>query len=102
MMQQLAGAFSKNVEAIGYCGMQGRPAFKMCVREARGRWYFYTGHFRHHGWSIVDVSDPANQHVARFVEGPNNTSTLQVTLFDETIVTALEGIFFPPACGKAW
>lgn len=88
----LTGAYCKNVEVVGYCDMQGRPAFKMCVREAGGRWYLYTGHFWHHGWSIVDVSDPANPYVERFIEGPRNTSTLQVTLFGDTMITALEKI----------
>jgi len=52
----------------------------------------YTGHFWHHGWSIVDVSDPRNPHVERFIEGPRNTATLQVTLFGDTLITALEKI----------
>src|SRR5271165_1886074 len=47
----------------------------------------YTGHFWHHGWSIVDVSDPRNPHVERFIEGPRNTATLQVTLFGDTLIT---------------
>lgn len=87
-----AGAFCKNVEVAGYCDMQNRPAFKMSIREVQSRWYLYTGHFWHHGWSIVDVSDPKNPHVERFIEGPKNTSTLQVTLFGDTMLTALEKI----------
>ena len=89
---EISGAYSRNVEVVGYCDMQDRPAFKMCICEVHGRWYLYTGHFWHHGWSIVDVSDPARPRVERFVEGPGNTATLQVTLFGDTMVTALEKI----------
>ena len=59
----LKEAYCKNVEVVGYCDMDGRPAFKMCVREAGDHWYLYTGHFWHHWWSIIDISDPRNPHV---------------------------------------
>jgi len=87
---KVPGSFSKNIDIIGYCDMQDRPAFKMCIQQRADRWYLYTAHFWHHGWSIVDVTDPANPHVERFVEGPDNTATLQVSLQGETMVTALE------------
>jgi hypothetical protein len=89
----LTGAFANNVEAIGYCDLDGRPAFKMSIREANGRWYLYAGHFWHSGWSILDVTDAASPRVARFVAGPDNTFTLQMTLSGDTMVTALEKIF---------
>ncbi|GAA4959535.1 hypothetical protein HD597_012428 [Nonomuraea thailandensis] len=50
------GQFARNVEVVGYTDMDHRPAFKMAVRQVRGRWYLYTGHFWHSGWSVVDVS----------------------------------------------
>jgi hypothetical protein len=89
----LQGSYSRNVEIIGYCDLEDRPAFKMAIREVRGRWYLYTGHFWHRGWSIVDVTDPTHPGVTRFIDGPANTFTLQMTLFDNTMVTALEKIF---------
>src|SRR5687768_13435827 len=48
-----------NVWAVGYSDLDGRPAFKMAIREHRGRWYLYTGHFWHSGWSLIDVTDPS-------------------------------------------
>lgn len=87
------GAYAKNVEAVGYCDMQGRPAFKMAIREVAGRWHLYTGHFWHSGWSIVDVTDPANPAVAKFIPGPANTWTLQMELHGDIMVTALEKMF---------
>lgn len=89
-----AGAFAHNVEAVGYTDMEHRPAFKMAIREVKGRWYLYTGHFWDAGWSIVDVTDPAKPRVAKFVAYPTpNTWTLQVDLSGDTMVTALEKPF---------
>jgi hypothetical protein len=87
------GAYAKNVEVVGYTDMQHRPAFKMAIREVAGRWYLYTGHFWHSGWSVVDVTEPGVPEVVRFVPGPPNTWTLQVDLHGNTMVTALEKVF---------
>ncbi len=84
------GSYARNVEVVGYTDMQERPAFKMAVREVAGRWYLYTGHFWHNGWSIVDVTDPVKPEVVNFVPGPANTATLQMELHGDTMVTALE------------
>jgi hypothetical protein len=34
-------ARSRNVEAIGYLPLEDRPAFKMALHKAGGRWYWY-------------------------------------------------------------
>ncbi len=69
-MATLPGGYTaENVTPVGYTELGDRPAFKMTVREVRGRWYLYTGHFWHSGWSIVDVTDPAEPEVVRFIEG---------------------------------
>jgi hypothetical protein len=93
VVMKVNGSFSKNVEGIGYCDLDDRPAFKMAIREVAGRWYLYTGHFWHSGWSIVDVTDPAQPRLARFISGPPNTFTLQMNLYGDTMITALEKIF---------
>jgi hypothetical protein len=90
---KVLNAQSKNVEVVGYCDLDDRPAFKIAVREIARRWYLYMGHFWHSGWSIVDVTEPDRPQVARFLEGPENTFTLQMTLFGNTMLTALEKIF---------
>lgn len=87
------GYIANNVQAVGYSDLNDRPAFKMSIREYRGHWYLYTGHFWHSGWSIVDVTDPSNPSVVRFIPGPENTFTLQMELSDNIMVTALEKIF---------
>jgi hypothetical protein len=77
-----------NVRAVGYSDLDGRPAFKMSIHEHRGRWYLYTGHFWHSGWSILDVTDPSAPHVVRFILGPVNTWTLQMELSGNMMITA--------------
>ena len=81
------------MKPIGYSDLDGRGgAFKMAIREVKGRWYLYMGHLWHRGWSIVDVTDPANPKVAKFVPGPDNTWTIQMTLHDNIMITALQEI----------
>ncbi len=86
-------AIAQNVRAIGYSDVDGRPAFKLSIREHLGRWYLYTGHFWHSGWSIIDVTDPTQPKVVKFIAGPENTWTLQMELSGNTMITALEQIF---------
>lgn len=89
-----AGVYAHNVAAVGYSDLDHRPAFKMAIREVRGRWYLYTGHFWHAGWSILDVTDPTRPEVARFVPYDGaNTWTLQMDLSGDTMATALEKPF---------
>lgn len=98
--QQLPqGAITKQVQAIGYTDLDGKPAFKMSIREHRGRWYLYTAHFWHRGWSVVDVTDPRKPHVVKFVAGPQNTFTGQIELSGDTMITSLEKIL--PGFGGA-
>ena len=80
-----------NMKPIGYSGLDGRGgAFKMAIRHVGDHWYLYMGHLWNHGWSIVDVSDPTNPKVANFIDGPLNTWTIQMTLHDNIMITALQ------------
>jgi hypothetical protein len=91
--QQLpAGSTAQNVEAIGYTELDGKPAFKISIKEHRGRWYLFAGHFWHRGWSVIDVTDPRAPRVVKFVEGPENTFTGQMELSGDRMITSLEKI----------
>lgn len=82
---------ASNMKAIGYSGLDGRGgAFKMAIRQVKGRWYLYMGHEWHRGWSILDVTDPRNPKYVKFVEGPDNTNTIQMEFHDNIMVTALQ------------
>jgi hypothetical protein len=84
-------------EILGYSEFGGRPPFKLALQVVDDRWYLYTGHLWHRGWSIVDVTDPVRPEVAGFVPGPPNTWTAQVAVADGLMVTALARI--PPQWG---
>jgi hypothetical protein len=48
------------------------------------------GHLWSRGWSIVDVTDPANPIYIKFIKGPDNTWTIQMTLHSNLMITALQ------------
>ena len=75
-----AGYQAKGIVPVGYTDMNGRPAFKLSIKEHKGRWYLFSGQFWHSGWSVVDVTDASNPRVAKFIDGPPNTWTLQMEL----------------------
>jgi hypothetical protein len=84
-----SGWSAHNVELLGYTPMNGNSAFKITMTRAGDRWYIIGGHYNIPGWSVVDVTDPRNPFVAKFIPGPSNTSTNQVDLADGILVAAL-------------
>jgi hypothetical protein len=51
---------ASNMQAIGYSALEGRGgAFKLAIKQVRGKWYLFMGHLWHYGFSIVDVTDPS-------------------------------------------
>src|SRR5262245_13004071 len=89
--------WAHGLDVIGYSDLDGRPAFKMGLQEADGRWYLYLGHLWHRGWTVCDVTDPAMPRVLRFVDGPDNTWTCQVQVTEGRMIAALEVV--PPSWG---
>ncbi len=87
------GYQAKGIIPVGYTDMNGKPAFKMSIKEHNGRWYLLTGHFWQSGWSVVDVTNPAKPEVVKFIDGPPNTWTLQMELHGNIMITSLEKIF---------
>jgi hypothetical protein len=82
---------ASNMFPVGYSDLNGRGgAFKLSIKHVNGHWYLYMGHLWNSGWTILDVTDPSNPHVANFIPGPENTSTLQMTMHNDLMVTALE------------
>jgi hypothetical protein len=82
---------ASNMKPIGYSGLDGRGgAFKIAIRQVAGRWYLYMGHEWHRGWTIIDVTDAQNPKFVKFVEGPDNTNTIQMEFHDNIMVTALQ------------
>ena len=82
---------ASNMRPIGYSGLNGLgESFKMAIKQVSGRWYLYMGHFAHRGWTILDVTNPTSPKVVKFIPGPANTSTFQVDLHDNLMLTSLQ------------
>ena len=86
----MEGYKANNVEFVGYCDLDKKPGFKMGIKVVDGQWYMYAGHLWHSGWSIINVTDPANPKIEKFIPGPANTFTLNVQVADDLLITSLE------------
>lgn len=80
------------IAPLAECDLDGRPGFKLALHVAGGRRFLYVAHLWHRGWTIVDVTDPERPNVVRFVKGPVNTWTCQVTINNGLMATGLERI----------
>lgn len=85
---------AKDFKPVGYTGLGGKPGgFKMAIKKvgegASARWYMYLGHFWDAGWSIVDVTKPEDPKFVKFIPGPDNTQTTQVSLHGNLMITGL-------------
>jgi hypothetical protein len=81
---------AENFELVGYHDLGGRPAFKLALQVVGDRWYLYTAHFWDRGWSVLEVTDPAQPKLLAFLPGPDNTATLQVQVADGLLLVSLE------------
>src|ERR1700744_758015 len=86
------GAQAENVKQIGFSALGGRfGGFKIAIKHtANDKWYLYTGHSFNQGWSIVDVTDPANPRYVKFIPYEIDDKTIltaQVTLHDNLMIT---------------
>ncbi|MBS1868589.1 MAG: hypothetical protein JSS99_02910 [Actinobacteria bacterium] len=86
--------FENGASLIGYHDLEGRPAGKLAMQEANGRFYLYVAHYWGDGagWCIVDVTDPRAPRYVRWLEGPPNTETFQLQVADGRMITGMEPI----------
>lgn len=84
------GAYARNVEFINFTDVGGHIPFKMVVQEVNGRWYMYAGNQIDRGWSILDITNPAEITELNRIPGPANTRTVQVDIADGKMITGLE------------
>src|SRR5271168_1337914 len=85
------GGQAQNVEQVGFSSLDGRyGGFKIAIKHtANDKWYLYTGHSFNQGWSIVDITDPANPRFVKFipyVTDDKHILTAQVTLHDNLMI----------------
>src|SRR6201997_4167689 len=86
------GGQAENIKPIGFSALGGRfGAFKIAIKHtADDKWYLYTGHSFNQGWSIVDVTNPANPRYVKFIPFETDDKsiiTAQVTLHDNLLIT---------------
>lgn len=81
---------ASNVSRTGYHDLDGKPGFKLAAQVVDDRWYLYVAHLWDSGLSVLDVTDPADPELLTFLEGPENTITIQVQVADGIMVTSLE------------
>src|SRR6267378_2196277 len=82
----------RNIRVVGYSETNRRPGFKLAIQEVGGRWLLYMGHLWDRGWSIMDVTNPRDPQVVKFIPGPTNTWTIQMDVAEGKMITALERI----------
>lgn len=96
-------AFAKNMDLLAYHDLDDKPWFQMAMQVVDGRYYLYAAHFKHSGWAIVDVTDPAKPEYLKFIPGPDlkgqGTPKLQVA--EGLMITALGGTL-PMLHGTEW
>lgn len=82
---------SKNFDFIGYHDLKGRSVFKMALHKKEEKWYLFCAHFSAKGWSIIDVTDPSNPRLVKFLKSPEkNTNTGQIQIADNLMITSME------------
>ncbi len=83
------GWTASNMEVVSYTSVNDKPGFKISLTRAGDRLYAITAHYSVPGWSVIDVTDPKNPKVVKFIPGPANTNTVQVDIADGIMVAAL-------------
>lgn len=81
---------SSDVSLVAHTDLNGHPGFKMGLYEADGRVYMYLAHFHYSGWTVLDVTDPSEPDVVKFIEGPANTMTKNIQVADGLMIVGLE------------
>jgi hypothetical protein len=84
------GAYAKNVEFVSFTDVNGRIPFKMSIQVVNGKWYMYAGAQNDRGWSVLDITNPADTAFLNWIPGPKNTRTVQVDIADGKMITGLE------------
>ena len=86
-------SYSWNMELLGYHDLQGRPGFQMAMQIVEDRYYLYLAHFAHHGWTILEVTDPEHPRFVRFLEAPQLAGlfTGKIQVADGLMICSLGG-----------
>jgi hypothetical protein len=90
---KLENCYAKNVEVIGYHDLKQKPAFQMAMQEVGGRFYLYTGSYKASGWSILEVTDPANPRYIQFLKADiPGQGTPKIQVAEGLMITAMSAM----------
>jgi hypothetical protein len=81
---------ASNIKPIGYSDLNGHEAFKMAIKRVGERWYLYLAHFVGGGYTILDVTDPTDPKVLKFIPGPTDAALGQIDLHGNIMITAVQ------------
>ena len=74
---------TSNMRLVGHSDQGGRcDGVQIMVH----RGYAYIGHIFSKGFTVVDVRDPSNPKVVKYVAAPPNTWTLHLQAFDDLLL----------------
>ena len=85
-----AEADAQGLELVAYHDLEKRGSLKMGLHVAGDRWYLYLGGLWEPGVSIVDVTDPANPELLKWMGGPENSFGFQVQVADGKLIHGIE------------
>ena len=89
-------SYAKNIEVIGYHDLDGKPGFQMALQKIGREYYLYLASFRHNGWTILNITDPAHPEKINWIDGPDSRTwsgqgTPKIQIADGIMITALGG-----------
>lgn len=89
--------FIKNLEVVGFHNLNDVMAFQMALHKTDdGRYYMYCGSFYGAGWTILEVTDPANPRFVKFFECCDSNEykaqcTPKIQVADGLMIAAIGG-----------
>src|SRR5690242_1288781 len=84
--------YADGLRQVGYHDLDGRAGFKLAMQSVGDRYYLYVAAMWEPGLFILEVTDPRQPRLVRFLPGPPNTWTLQVQVADGRMITNLEHV----------
>jgi hypothetical protein len=75
--------YSRNMRLIGYSDQGGRPDGNQLMVH---RGYAYVGHMYSKGFSVLDVRDPRQPRVVKYVAAPTHTWNIHLQAHDDLLL----------------